>query len=1082
MNPNGRNGNPMQLLQKVLSDTGLPAPDRRPLHDYSCSPETFAELEKALCSRIVAGRGIETAAAGFVFWAAEHIRARFSGGPLTWVFVLNGLGLPDNQQLGKELVERGLGWWGREIRVLAAGTRRMFLYSLMAEGGIPEALLKEPGLYRDVVLGLLREIESEGGTAAELWSERIAARWIVRLPQTFQSSDVARLLAGLALSLADLRAELPADLPEAAAEHWLNTHRPGWTSDIPLRMTPEIAETLIRPALRAEREPLSALPGPLCRRELRRDETGTWHGYLALSDDGWLPAALFPGAVDLRLRLLPAGTRPIDGLTYSAAPEDNGWRLRRFGSTGGVPFQFHPQEPFALAAFADGRVKGEAVIDPGLPAPDESPHFWRVADLGEGASAHRLIPLSGTGRTRAACVWVLAPEDMDPETDAGLMLEDLDAAPGGLLWRISGKGILSLGTRGYRVETGAEDESTEARLIASGETLPGWRLEGSTPVYHGDVTFYGQVGASAPRRVPEVELRRAPARSLGGEIVEWAQEDETLASFRLVRLPRSTRFELREDAPGRVTLTAEGLQSGWRVKLGAGEAETGGEVEDGAARLTLETPGMAPGLVRLRLSEPETGAALMLQAAWPARMGMIFDPQGVRLIQNQPISIEALHGWRVVVPEGLRGELQLWLRGQRAISLPVAGECSLTAHRPLIQAMLVQDGPDAQVNLSLVVGGDEGKRLEIRRYHEQAVVEGGYLRVGVARDQPISPETSLAIQLRKSQRLTIHTVDIGRPECSKLIEQPASLELRTFLGDAGGPWLMQPRLEGQVQRAVVWTAHPTVQTSRDDRIEIYTQEWRRLISTPEDSEWDRLWRLIAAAGQGGDAGMLDEVQALAQVPTAAICLALRVHSRDLSEVLALDSATPIFWPTVPVADFTEAIQADHRRRLAKLSSLFDAQDAEEEANRALVKRFRQILTMMPELAGHFGGALTTTELFQRMIHLPDLLEMLKPLLLSNPGARLTDSAQDAARRFDRLPAGVLGLEPLHRPEGIDFNPYAQSVIDAPLVAAEMAAGQRATPSVAEKLILINLRLVDPIYFDAALPAALHLLFTTESSV
>ena len=285
---------------------------------------------------------------------------------MTWEFVFSAIDWVEDQEFGRSLTARGLERWGREIRISDAGTR-MFLYSLMAEGGIPEALLSSSGLYRDVVLGLLREIEIEGGTAAESWSERIASRWIMRLPQTFQSPDIARLLAGLALSLAELRADLPADLPEAAAERWLNEHCPGWISRLPLRMTPEAAETLIHPALRAEREFPSALRGFSCKRELRRDETGTWHGYLSLGNDGWLPEALFPGAEKLRLRLLPTATRSIEGLAYSAAPEDKGWRLRRFGSTGETPFPFHPSEPFALAAFADGQIKGETVIDPGLP-------------------------------------------------------------------------------------------------------------------------------------------------------------------------------------------------------------------------------------------------------------------------------------------------------------------------------------------------------------------------------------------------------------------------------------------------------------------------------------------------------------------------------------------------------------------------------------------------------------------------------------------------------------------------------------------------------------------------------------------
>ena len=550
-----------------------------------------------------------------------------------------------------------------------------------------------------------------------------------------------------------------------------------------------------------------------------------------------------------------------------------------------------------------------------------------------------------------------------------------------------------------------------------------------------------------------------------------------------MRLPHSARFDLREEAPGYVTLSVEGLHRAERVIIRAAGIKSQCDIVDGSARLSLETKDAAPGIVELRLSDPATGAVLTLQAPWPARRGMILDPDGRQLTANRPISVEALYGWRMVVPDGIRGDLQLSLTGQRSISLPVAGEGSLTAYRPLIQAMLAQGGPDAQVNLSLVVSGDEGKRLEIRRYHEQSAIEEGTLRVGIPRDETISRETSLAIQLRKNQRLRIHLVDMTRPEHCMQEEVSPSVDLHAVVDDAEGPWLIQPNLEGQVQRAVVWTSQQATQTSREERIETYAQDWRRMLSAPEDSEWDRLWQLIAAAGQGGDAGVLDQVQALAHVPTAAVALALRVHHRsELWEVQALDTAAPIFWSVVPVTDFTKAIQSDYKRRLVKLSSFFDAKEAEEEANRALAKRICQILTLMPELAGHFGAALTTCGLFDQMLRFPDLLETLKPLLLSNPGNRLTECAQDAARRFDRLPAGVQGLEPLHRPEGIRFSRYAQSVIDAPLVAAEMAAGQRAQPGVAEKLTLINLRLVDPIYFDTALPAALHLLYTTESPV
>ena len=1061
----------MESVSKIISDTGLTVPDGRAFHRYACSPDVFSELEESLRSLIASGRTIDTEAAGFVFWAAEHIRARFRGGPLTWAFVFDALGLPDDQAFGRDLVDQGFEWWGRQVR-LSHASIRMFLYSLMAEGGIPEALLENSGLYRKVLTGLLNEIEIEGGVAVAPWSERIALRWVLQLPQTFQNRDIARLLSDLALSLVRLRAMLPPDLPQAAAEQWLNKHRRAWVSELPLRMTPQIAETLIRPALRAERAS-PAIPGPLSKRELRRDETGHWHGYMAFKDDGWLPAHVFPNATGLRLRLIPAGTGPVEGLSYSATPEDGGWRLRRSGSVGKTPISFSPYEPFALAAFADGRAKGEAVIDAGLPTPAETPCFWQAANQ-RGATAERLTPLPGAGRTQAPCLWALMPEGMTPDVD-GLSLDELEYGPDGFLWRISGKGTLCLGEKRYRIETQAEAEGLEARLIPSGETFRGWRLEGNTPIYRGEVNFYGQLGASTSRLVPDHELRRSPGRLLGSEIVEWVRNAEVLARLRLISLPATMFFKLWEDTPGRVVFAAEGLEYGWRARLQAGEAETGCGTEDGTIQLTLETPGVAPGLVHLRLSDLTTGAALKLQAPWPVRKGMILDPEGMRLDRNKPMAVESLYGWRVITPEGRRCDLEIHLTDQRPISLPIAGEGSLAAHLPLIRAMLAQSGPDAQLNLRLVVDGQESNRLEIRRYHHRAVVDEGVLRAGLGRDERIAPETTLATQLNKRRKLTFHAVNVNRPEQVKTIEATASVDLREFLGEQEDPWLIQSWLEGQAQRSVVWPLGSVWRTSRDDRIKTYAQEWERLVSAPEDQEWNRLWRLIRTAGEGGDAGALDQAQALAKVPAAVICLALRIPLGELAEVRDLDTVTPIFWPALPVTDFTKAVESEYKRQLAKFSSYFEKHEATEQADEALVKRVGKILTLQPELAVHFGKALVDTGLFSRLIIFPEYQEMLKQLFVSSPLEHLTAIAQEAVKRFDRLPDGVHGLEPLHRPADLSsFDSYVQQMIDAPFVVAEMAAGCRPAPRAVDKLALISLRLVDPIYFDTALPAALAL--------
>ena len=996
----------MTVVSRIVSGLVLREPDGRPLCRYPLEAATFAELQEDLRSRAVTGQGMLSAAPGFVFWAAEHIRARFSGGKLTWAFVFEPLGLPpDDQDLGRELTQAGLSWWNRKVKTSTAGTR-LFLYSLMAEGGIPEALLEEPGLYRNVVMGLLVDIEAEGGPTAASWAEGIAARYMPRLPQSFHGDDITRLLADLGLSLAGLRATLPADLPEEAAERWLNEHHSNWESTIPLRMTPKVAESLIRPALRAERAVRPAATGPFCQRELRRDERGGWHGYLVLHAEGWLPARFFPDSPDLRLRFLPIGPGPIDGLTYSAAPEDRGWRLHRLGRTARAAIPFPTYAPLALAAFADGQAKGEAVVEAGLPMPAEAPSFWRAAEPTEGVDADRLVPLAGAARTRGPCLWVLLQDGVEPEADAGLTLHGVEAAPNGSVRRVSGRGVLCVAGKRYRVETAAEDatDAPDVRLVAFGRTLPGWHLDGNIPVFFGDVSIRSQVGAGPYRPIAAPQLRRLPGRELGSEIVEWFKQRDSSVQIRLVRLPATTRFALREAGPGQIVLNVQGIDASWNVRLGA--SDTWATLEAGSSRLTLKTPGRPPGLVRLRLSDPKAGRALELQAPWPARSGMILDADGARLERNQPLSVDALRGWRAVTPDGVSGDLQLQLRKYRPVSLPSAGsarEMPLAGRAPLIEAMLAQE-PDAQVNLSLVVHGQESHRLEIRRYHDQAAMVKDVLYTGLARDMPV-PTDAPVVPPGGSGRLSLHAVDLSNADSKPLVESGATVDLRQRIGVAAGPWLIQARLDDRIQRAVFWSPRASPGTTRDHRIDAYANHWNALVAVPDHPEWDRAWRLIRAVRQGGDAGTLDNVQALASAPAAAVLLALRVGSGELADVLALESEAPIVWPILPVSAFTDAVRAEHRRRRSKLAPYFDEAEAEAEADNAIAKRVGAILALRPELAGHFGKALLDCELLSRILNSATHQETLGRLLLPRSGGSSPRARSGSCETLRQTPAG-----------------------------------------------------------------------------
>lgn len=1064
----------MRAVASLLEQAGLDKADGRPLYRYPLAANCVDALQQTLPLRLAAGHAHPATAAGFVFWAAEYIRARFPGGPLTWDFVFAGLRLPWDQKVGAHLVETGLAYWKRPVRVSEGGIR-MYLYSLMAEGGLPEALLQQKGLYRRVVMGLLREIEMNGLHQLDLPLDAVAQRWVEQLPQTFRSEDCVSLLGNLTLALARLRHSIPDDLAGGAAEQWLERHQPGWADSLPLRLSPSAREALIRPALLEERGLVEQPLGRLTQRRLRRDSAGRWHGFVELAEEGWLPAANLPEAEGLRLKLIPLGALEATGPTYSATPDSGGWLLRRFGGSGPAICPLSPEAPLVLGAFADGRARGEFSLDAGLPGTDEAPGLWRALEGETGAEAQELIPQPGSGRTRAGYLWLLVTSNARIETDEGIVLGPPEQAPGGLLRSLCGKGWISIGSQRLRIETGAANDGPEADLAVHGTVLRKWQLPGAEPIYIGQPSIWGRIGPVTPRRLPEDKLVWQPGRRLGGQVVIWKSKDESLASRRLVVLPADLTLDLKEVAAGTLELQADHVPDAWQLLLSAGDAEARGECRAGRAKISLSVPGVAPALVALQIYDPSLGQALTLQAAWPSLRGLIVDPDGNRLTVHTPLDEQGLRGWRAVVPDHSRGDLELRLDQERTVSLPVVGEISLAGFIPLVRAMLAQGGPDSEVRLRLIVGGAEGPRIEIRRYHEIARLDGDILSLGLSRDERLRRQEEPPAGVSPTGTM-IHAVDLADPGNTQQEAATGVVNLRALLPDTVGPWLVQPRFDGRIQRAVAWAPVPLPPSSREERIAAYERDWNHLLEHPESEAWERQWQLMEAAGQGGDAGVLDQVQALGLVPAAAVALALRVRKTKIPNVLDLEVAAPLFWPTIPVSAVSQALAAEHKRQTDRMRALFDQADADANADEALALRIGSILTLRPDLSGHFGAALLAGELLHRMA--PRILQC-RIELIADPRSRLADLAQEAAKRFDRLPTGVAGLQPLERPPAINFNSYAQPVIDAPLIAAEVATNLRRPQEPAEVMKLINLRLVDPGYFDAALPAAVALCLETK---
>jgi hypothetical protein len=248
---------------------------------------------------------------------------------------------------------------------------------------------------------------------------------------------------------------------------------------------------------------------------------------------------------------------------------------------------------------------------------------------------------------------------------------------------------------------------------------------------------------------------------------------------------------------------------------------------------------------------------------------------------------------------------------------------------------------------------------------------------------------------------------------------------------------------------------------------------RDLLANPADPAWERSWRLFQAARDGGDAGALDQVQALAKVPAFAVALLFRVAENEIAEALALEDATAIWWPASPLSAWADAIAAEHRRRReALLSADFDLAMSARMSEEAIQNRAGLLLVLRPDLQGHLGAGFARAGLaaVARAPHLPGGM---MPLAVARPSERLDRLKQEVARRDPPVPEGTAGLRPPRNGRANGMPDHLRALLDAPFVAAEIAA--RCAPAELTTLLqLIALRLADPIWFDAALPAAIGL--------
>lgn len=1081
------------LLQQFIDARGLDHPDARPLHGYAASEAEYDSLQLMLRALDPSRTPSAQLCASFVLWASEMFRREFEGGRYKWEFLFGALELstPSNHFCA-DLAKRGLAWWRRPLRKSQFGAR-MNLMSVLAEGGVPNGLLHNGGPFAQTILALVANVEALGADR-DLAME--AARTHVQsLPQVWRGDDLfCELLADLAVEVAALRAAIPPEAREVAAEQWLDRNDPDWRRRLPLRLDDAAAASLLRDALRAPRAMVRA-PRPV-QRALRRGDDGIWRGHVLVADETLVPDHVIgPLAPDVHgCRLRPAG-RLADSrsdLLLRAEREPEGWRIQRASGPRSACFDHPLEAPVAFDLLVDGRGVGRVEFDAPLNvAMDTS--LWIPGDAG---APLRRAPFGRT-RTRAEAVFVLSAQDAAVDVQGNLEIADEFDAEGGVLRELRGEGVLSVAGVSVRLSCGASEDETHA-VLPAGPTVRGLETLDGRSVHRGWPIFRTRNALGIEHRVRDVRLRgTGMTPAFGDVVVERVSGDELLARARVAFVPSAWSIKL-DERPDGLRVQVDGLPVGALVSVGEDpNARATRAGRDGAASLELGALEAQARRIRIDLRTAAPDKPLRLVVARQVRDGVFVDPDGRALAVERRASISSLAGWRAAAPENHGTKLQIRLvtssgtRMRDIVALDLDQMASLSALRPLFESILSLGGADAILRLRILVAGRESAPLIISRYSGELEAQiVGTLERRMTRKERAAADlvpAGCAEPAAAPPREPIEScglLNLTAPSLSIPLHPipDGKFDQAPLLGDTG-PWLVYARARSETFRplfqqcsdcavdAVRFSEAMVLAGSartRDARIGLYSTQLRRLAETPDDKDWPVLEALIDAADGLGELASLDQVQAIAHAPAAAVTLLLRSDQAHLPDRLALEQHSTFAWISSPVAAWAQALSARIEHQTALLRAILpDDPDPEGHAINATVEALKRILALRPELAGHVGCAIIQAGAFR-------MLPLLPQVLTPNPEEALCQAAERAIGRVGAEMQPFRGLWARRAPNRFaSYDRSLRSLTDGPLIAAELALGLRDDWSDARvSLALMYFQHAEPYLFETGLPAAI----------
>lgn len=1047
------------------------------MHAYRLDEEDYAQLEMTIGQGLKHNR-FRSTAAPFVLWAAERYRKDYDGGVLSWDFLTQPLGVSLSQQQLREITREGLVGMGRSVRRLDSGVQ--YLRTIAAEGGIPIRLLSdEKGGYRSALVGLVADLSRIGLGCPRDVALGFAAQRTRRLPVGYRTQEYFALFVDFAFEVLELRELAPENMSRQDVESFLDRVKPGWRDRLSLRLDGDAARSLLSDAvLVSARHGLVTDP---MTRVLRRQDGEAWVPWIEVEEAAEIAPQLVQG-VDpdrRRLRLAPVGplATAAPDLLFALDREapDRPWESRRISGRRTARFRFPLDVGAELMAMADGaffgrvRLAGGEGIEIGA-----GPTFWRLAEMGETGADALAYAGNAALRTRDPHVWLLAEDGKTPECTDTLVAEPDGSVPGGAIWRLSGKGRVLVAGGNARIETGAEDDAREE--IQANGSLEYRLLDGrGSPVHRGVPEILHRHPGRGFRQLIGAHLRHRRAGSLlwqngappdlaMGRFTFAIREGATVGAritVNMVPASFSVREVTRGDDPHR-QIRFEGVPEGWVFRVATGKPQR--PDADGIVDVQLDASTAEQARLPLTLASPDGAPPLSWVLNLPRPRGEFQTVVGEVLAADRDISMQALKDWRIVPADGRATDLQIRLHSRSAKGAPIVGkrvtvDQPLSAFRPLLEEMLVTGGADAELRLRVITQGDQSPRLRLRHGSGETQLSGEDVFALHDRTPVYDPA------------LEIIAVDLDDP--ARVVETGASG--LSHLGN--GRWFLLPRRCGVPMRPPrpFVLPEPDELTGKNaprqaDRIAYFAQ---RLQDNDVAKDLSRLAKLMETLlANGVSPSALDEVQALGQVPSAAIRLLFRVAPSDLEDALSLELHGGPRWSFIHPDDWAKAFAEEAealRVTLAALPALAD--QADQQAREAVTARAADILRLRPALEGHVALALQRVD----PMALGTLAQHLGGLSrgLHRPEATLLETARAIVSRQASEPPKLHELAARRRPAKYDqFHPDMHGLINAPLVVAEIAFGLRPPPTTRERVELLLAVHADQAGYEAALPAAI----------